>query len=226
MAPGALEQAYITQAGAGLIAIELKSGKIAHQSPSFQDPAGWIPVEARGNIRVFLESRDGDDFHSFCQSVVKDAGEPYGENFQDRDKVVGAAHGAGSQAHAGPAAASESCPDSRGDRGVHGGFERRDAGAVEVTGGARSVFAGFGGGIWHLRHMNPLAVIVTLFNFKFSKKEGGGASVFSRAAARLEHAATSALDIAPRSASWLTRKVLSFTDQWTMHLQDDDTVSL
>ena len=35
MAPGALQQAYTTQAGAGLIAIEMKSGKIAHQSPSF-----------------------------------------------------------------------------------------------------------------------------------------------------------------------------------------------
>jgi hypothetical protein len=44
MAPGALEQAYTTQAGGGLIAIELKSGKIAHQSPSFQDLSSWIPV--------------------------------------------------------------------------------------------------------------------------------------------------------------------------------------
>jgi len=31
-----VEQAYTTQAGAGLIAIEMKSGKIAYQSPSFQ----------------------------------------------------------------------------------------------------------------------------------------------------------------------------------------------
>ena len=89
MAPDALQQAFTTQAGAGLIAIELKSGKIAHQSPSFEDLTSWIPAEARGNIRVSLESSDGDDFHSFCQSVVRDAGEPYGETFLDRDNVVG-----------------------------------------------------------------------------------------------------------------------------------------
>jgi len=35
--PVALQQTYTTQAGAGLIAIELKSGKIAHQSPSFHE---------------------------------------------------------------------------------------------------------------------------------------------------------------------------------------------
>jgi len=46
-------------------------------------------VEARGNIRVSLESRDGDDFHSFYRSVARDAGEPYGDTFLDRDKVVG-----------------------------------------------------------------------------------------------------------------------------------------
>ena len=88
VAPGALEPAYTTQAGAGLIAIDLKSGNIVHQSPSFEHLTTWIPAEARGNIRVSLESRDGDDFHSFCQSVVRDAGEPYGETFLDRDKVV------------------------------------------------------------------------------------------------------------------------------------------
>jgi len=44
MAPGALEQAHTTQAGGGLIAIELNSGKIAHQSPSFQDLSSWTPV--------------------------------------------------------------------------------------------------------------------------------------------------------------------------------------
>jgi len=89
MAPGALEQACTTQAGAGLIAIEMKSGKIAHQSPSSQDLISWIPWEASGNIRVSLESGDGDEFHSFCQSVVKDAGEPNGETFLELDKVVG-----------------------------------------------------------------------------------------------------------------------------------------
>jgi len=36
LAPGALEQAYTTKAGAGLIAIELKSGKVAYRSPSFE----------------------------------------------------------------------------------------------------------------------------------------------------------------------------------------------
>ena len=35
--PVALQQTYTTKAGAGLIAIELKSGKVVHQSPSFQD---------------------------------------------------------------------------------------------------------------------------------------------------------------------------------------------
>jgi hypothetical protein len=84
-----VEQAYTTQAGAGLVAIGLKNGMIAHHSPSFQDLASWIPVEARGNIRVALESRDGDDFHSFCQSVVRDAGEPHGETFLGRDKIMG-----------------------------------------------------------------------------------------------------------------------------------------
>ena len=84
-----MEQAYTTQAGAGLIAIELTSGKIVHQSPSFQNLTSWIPVEARGNIRLSLETRDGDEFHSFCQSVVRDAGEPYAETFLDRDNVLG-----------------------------------------------------------------------------------------------------------------------------------------
>ena len=68
MEPRALEQAYTTRAGAGLIAIVLKSGKIASDSPSFKDLAGWIPAEARGNIRVSLEASDGHDFTSFCQA--------------------------------------------------------------------------------------------------------------------------------------------------------------
>jgi len=49
----------------------------------------WIPVEARSNIRVSMESRDGDDFHSFCQSMVRDAAEQCRETFLDRDKVMG-----------------------------------------------------------------------------------------------------------------------------------------
>ena len=89
VAPGSLEQAYTTQAGAGLLAIELNSGAIAHQSLSFQALTSWMPAAARGNIRVALESRDGDDFHSFCQAAARDAGEPYGDTFLDRDKVIG-----------------------------------------------------------------------------------------------------------------------------------------
>jgi len=41
-ATGELEQAYTTQAGAGPIAVELKSGKIALQSPSFLHLTGQI----------------------------------------------------------------------------------------------------------------------------------------------------------------------------------------
>ena len=41
-ATGKLEQAYTTQAGAGLLAVELKSGKIALQSPSFLHLTGQI----------------------------------------------------------------------------------------------------------------------------------------------------------------------------------------
>jgi len=89
MEPRALERAYTTRSGAGLISIVLKSGQIASQSPSFKDLAGWTPEEARGNIRVSLEASDGHDFNSFCQSVVRDAGEPSGETFTQRDKVVG-----------------------------------------------------------------------------------------------------------------------------------------
>jgi len=88
-ASGALEQAYTTQAGAGLIAIDLKTGRVAYQSPSFQDLTSWIPAEMRGNIRVSLQSGDGEYFHRFCQLVVRDAGEPYGETFLGRDNVVG-----------------------------------------------------------------------------------------------------------------------------------------
>ena len=89
MEPRALEQAYTTRAGAGLLSIVLKSGMIASQSPSFQDLASWVPAEARGNIRVSLEASDGHDFNSFCQSVVRDAGEPFGATFTQRNNVVG-----------------------------------------------------------------------------------------------------------------------------------------
>ena len=46
-------------------------------------------MEARGNIWVALEGRDGDDFHRFCSLVVRDAGEPCGETFSHSDKVLG-----------------------------------------------------------------------------------------------------------------------------------------
>jgi hypothetical protein len=75
-------------------------------------------------------------------------------------------------------------------------------------------------------NQKPLEMITTLFNFEFSTAEGAGASVFTRAAAKLEYAATSALNIAQRSASWLARKALRITHQWTMRLDDDDIVSI
>jgi len=72
----------------------------------------------------------------------------------------------------------------------------------------------------------PLEQMATLFNLEFSKEEGAGASLFSRAAAHLEHAATSALNFAQRSAAWLTRKALSLSHTVSMHLNEDDTVSI
>ncbi|KAJ1467852.1 hypothetical protein T484DRAFT_1985531 [Baffinella frigidus] len=76
-------------------------------------------------------------------------------------------------------------------------------------------------------NMRPLEQIAMLYaNFEFSKEGGGGASVFSRAAAGLEHAATSAVNIAQRSASWLARKALKITHTWTVRLDDNDTVSM
>ena len=263
-----LEEAYTTQAGAGLIAIELQSGKIVHQSPSFADLTSWIPVEARGNIRVSLESRDGDDFHSFCQSVVRDAGEPYGETFLDRDKVLGRFITVRVFTRApGP-------PGSRNPqwllmvRAVKltlvGVQSRQVAGEVPAAGRGLPFFrqelipeavgvftADLSGGMpsqWtvqaaHVRNllevevapgtynmdtgdMKPLEQIARIFNFEFSKEEGAGASVFSRAAAQLEHAATGALNIAQRYASWLTRKAFKIEHQWTMRLEEDDTVSI
>ena len=68
-------------------------------------------------------------------------------------------------------------------------------------------------------NIKPLEQIKTLFNFELSKEEGAGASV-------LEYAATRALNIAQRSASWLTSKALRIQHQWAMRLDDDDTVSI
>jgi hypothetical protein len=268
VAPGAWAQAYTTQAGAGLIAIELKSGKIAHQSPSFQDLTSWIPEEASGNIRVSLMSRDGDYFHSFCQSVVRDAGEPYGETFLDRDNVVGRCVTVCFLTRA-PGPPGLRNPEwllmVRPVKLTLVGVQPRQLAGESASAGSRLPFFGkaripeaigvftadLSGGTpsqWtvqaaHIRNLldlevasgtydlevgniKPLELLAMLFNFEISKEGGGGASVFSRAAAHLEYAATSALNIAQRSASWLTRKALRFTNRWSMRLDEDDAVSI
>jgi hypothetical protein len=199
-------------------------------------------VEARGNIRISLESRDGDDFHSFCQSAVRDAGEQYGETFLDRDKVVGRSITVRFLTRApGP-------PGLRNPEWllmmrtvkltlVHLGVQPRQL-AESPAAGRRLHFFGqarireaigvftadLSGGMplqWtvqaaHVRNLldsevapgtydmdtgnvKPLEQIAVVFNLEFSNEEGGGTSMFSRAAAQLEYAATSAL-------SWLTRK--------------------
>ena len=274
MALGALEQAYTAQAGVGLIAIELKSGKIAYQSPSFEDLTSWLPVEARGNIRVSLESRDGDDFHSLCRSVERDAGEPCGETFLDRDKVVGRVihrsvtvrfftRAPGPPGLRNPEwllfmravkltlvgvqplqLAGES--PAAGRTKPFWGYER----IPEAIGVFMADLSGGTPSLWtlqvaHVRYfldlevpsgtydvdvsksiVIPLELIAKLFNFGFSKEEGACASLFSRAAAHVDYAATSALHIAQRAVSWLNRKALRFTDQWVVRLNDDDTVSI
>jgi hypothetical protein len=72
----------------------------------------------------------------------------------------------------------------------------------------------------------PLQQVASwFFNFEVSKEGGLGASVFSRAAAQLQYAATSALNIAQWSAVWLTQKARRITYQWAVRLNDiDDTV--
>jgi len=74
--------------------------------------------------------------------------------------------------------------------------------------------------------MKPLEQIATLFNYRFLKEEGGGDSMFARAVSKLEYAATSALNMAQRSTSWVTRKALRITHQWTNRLNEDDTVAV
>jgi len=261
MALGALDQAYTSQAGAGLIAIELKSGKVAHQSPSFQDLTSWIPLEARGNIRVSLESRDGDEFHSFCQSVVRDAGEPYGETFLDRDNVVGRSITVRFLTRApGPPGLRNPewllmmravkltlvwvQPQKLSRESPAAGMRLPFLGQTRVPGAIGVFTADLSGDMpqqWtvqaaHVRNlldlevapgtydmevwnMKPLEQIAMLFNFGFSKEEGAGASVFSRAIARLE-------DVAQRSASWLTRNAVKLTLEWKIRLHEDDTVSI
>jgi len=262
------EQAYTTQAGAGLIAIDLKTGRVAYQSPSFQDLTSWIPAEMRGNIRVSLQSGDGEYFHRFCQLVVRDAGEPYGETFLGRDNVVGRSLtvrfftrvpgptglrnpewllmvrqvkltlvGVQHQQPAGESTAAGTKLPFFGLRAIPqaiGVFTADLSGCtpsqwtvqaahvrnlldLEVASGTYDMKAG---------DMKPLESLSRAFSFEFSKAEGAGASLFSRAAAQLEYAATGALNIAQRSASWLTRKALRFTDQWTTRLRDDDTVTI
>ena len=77
--------------------------------------------------------------------------------------------------------------------------------------------------VWN---MKPVEKIAMLFNFGLSKEKGGGTSVFSRAVAQLEYAATSALNIAQRSASWLTRNAIKITEEWKMRLDEDDTLMI
>jgi len=266
MALGALEQAYTTQAGVGLIAIELKSGKIEHQSPSFEDLTSWLPVEARGNIRISLESRDGDDFHSFCQSVVGDAGELCGETFLDRDKVVGRSITVRFFTRA-PGPPGLRNPEwllmVRAVKLTLVGVQPRQLSGGLPVAGRRLPFRGqaripeavgvftvdLSGNMpsqWtvqaaHIRNLldmdvalgtyeievgdiNPLEILATLFNLGFSGGQGAGVSVFSRAAAKMEYAAKSALNLAQRSVSWFTRQALGITITWSMHLNDDDTV--
>jgi hypothetical protein len=218
-------------------------------------------VEARGNIRVSLESRDGDDFHSFCQSVVRDAGEPHGETFRELDKVLGRCITVRFLTRA-PGPPGQRNPAwllmVRAVKLTLVGVQPRQLAGASPAAGSRMPFFGqvrmpetigvftadLSGGtpqqwtlqVAHVRYLldlevasgiydmdtgsiKPMEIIASLFNFKFSSEGGGGASV-------LEYAATSALNIAQRSASWLTGKALKFTDQWTMRLDEDDTVSI
>mmetsp|Transcript_780 Transcript_780/g.2042 ORF Transcript_780/g.2042 Transcript_780/m.2042 type:complete len:267 (-) Transcript_780:20-820(-) len=73
-------------------------------------------------------------------------------------------------------------------------------------------------------NLKPLEMLTAMFTFEVSKEEGGGASWFSRASATLEGAASSALSIAQRSASWLTRSALETSLEWLFCLDDDDAV--
>ena len=75
-------------------------------------------------------------------------------------------------------------------------------------------------------NMKPLEQLANFFSLELAKEEGPGASLISRAAAHLEYAAASALNIAQRSASWLTRKALRFKHHWSIRrFDEDDTVS-
>ena len=251
MAPGALQQAFTTRAGAGLIAIELKSGKIAHQSLSIQELTSWIPAEARGNIRVLLESRDGDDFHGFCQAVVRDAGEPYSGTFLDVDQVLGRSTTVRFLTRApGP-------PGLRNPEwllmmralkltlvGVQLAGESPAAGRrLPFFGQARlpeaiGVFTvDLSGGkpqqwtlqVAHVRYLLDMEVGCGTYDMEVGNLpvlEIIGKMFKSESSNEGGSCATSALNLAQRSASWLTRKALGVTIQWPMRLNEDDTVSL
>jgi hypothetical protein len=224
-------------------------------------------MEARGNIQVSLEARDGGDFHSFCKSVVRDAGEPYRETFLDRDKVLGRSItvrfftrapgppglrnpewllmvrsvkltlvGVQSRQLAGelPAAGTrlpffvqERIPEAIGvfTADLSGGTPQQWT--LQVAHVRYLLDMGVASGTYDMEvgDMKPLEIIAKFFNFEFSKEEGAGASLFARAAAKLEYAATSALSIAQRSASWLARKVLRFTHHHACSISEDDTVA-
>ena len=68
-------------------------------------------------------------------------------------------------------------------------------------------------------NLKPFEQMAKLYNVDFAKEGEVGASVFSRAA-------TSALNIAHRSFSWVTSKALSYAQQWSISLLPDDTVSI
>ena len=270
MAPDALEQAYTAQAGAGLIAIELTSGKIVHQSPSFQALSSWLPMEARGNIRVALESRDGDDFHSFCQSAARDAGELFGETFLDRKKVVGRSItvrfftrapgppglrnpewllmmravklklvGVQPQqlARESPAAGMRlpffgqtRTPEAIGVFTADLSGDMPSQWTVQAAHIRNLLDLGVATGTYEMeiKNQKPLEQLAMFFNWEFSSGAGagGGDSVFSQVAAQLGYVTTSALDIAQRSAVWLTYKALTVMFRWSMSLNDDDVLSI
>ena len=211
-----------------------------------------------------LESSDGDDFHSFCQSVVRNAGEPYGETFLGRDRFLGRSITVRFFTRA-PGPPGLRNPQwllmERAVKLTLVGVQPRQLAGESPAAGRRLPFFGqarlpeaigvftadLSGGtpqqwtlqVAHVRYLldlevasgtynmevgneKPLEVIAALFDLEFSKEEGAGASLFSRAAAQLEYAATSALNI----AQWLTRKALRISHQWSMRLNDDDTVAI
>jgi hypothetical protein len=75
-------------------------------------------------------------------------------------------------------------------------------------------------------NLKPLEQLADIFSLGLREEEGPGTSLIFRAAAHLEYAATSALNIAQRSASWLTRKALRFQHHVSIQrFDEDDAVS-